>query len=309
MSTPKYLYLTTIPNQDTELINAECTALTSHTPDIYGIAISETCVDVRRGAYVKSCMEILFEGGSVSEICAQVEAAQLYADDFRVSVVKRPRHLKADTMKIAHIVGGVIGGNAHLTQPCVVFLVVITAERIWLGRVLSESDNRWVTHRKRPYVTSSSLPTRLARTIVNLIACPSDRLVDPCCGTGTIVLEAAQMGMEVVGYDVNPKMVKATQANLAHYGLNVEVHLDDARRIGGRFDALATDLPYGIMLTRDTLQDWEILQNLRSIAPKAAFVALRDLSRPLTDLGYRLRQIVHVPKQSIVRRIFITDTE
>jgi putative methyltransferase (TIGR01177 family) len=309
MSTPRYLYLTTLPNQDAELIHAECRALTGHAPNSYGIAISERQVDVKRGAYVKSCMEVLFEGGSVSEICAHIQSAELYAADFRVSVVRLPRHLKVDTMKIAHTVGGAIGGKARLTQPKVVFPLVVTTERSWLGRLLSESDGRWVTHQKRPYTTSSALPTRLARAVVNLVTSPNDRLVDPCCGTGTIVLEAAHIGVEVVGYDINPNMVSATRANLTHYGLNAPIHLGDARQITGRFDALATDLPYGIMLTGDASQDWEILRNARRMAPKAAFIAIRDLSEQLVDLGYRIRQVIQVPKHSIVRRVFVTASE
>lgn len=308
MSIRKYLYLTSVPNHEAELVNAESRILTGHSPNAYGITISEKCVDVTRGAYVKCCMEILFEGGGVSEVCGQIEASGLYAEDFRVSVVKRPRRLEADTIKIAHIVGGVIGGTVRLEQPRVVFLVVITHEQVWLGRLLSESDGWWFVHRKRPYMTSSALPTKLARAIVNLIADPSDRLVDPCCGTGTIVLEAAHIGMRVVGYDINPKMVKATQGNLVHHNLGASVQLGDARQIKGQYDALATNLPYGIMLDRDPIQDWAILQNLNNIASKAAFVSIQDLSQPLEDLGYGIQQIVHVPKQNMVRRIYITDT-
>ena len=62
------------------------------------------------------------------------------------------------------------------------------------------------------------------------------------------------------------------------------------------------------MLNRTPIQDREILQNLNKVTPKAAFVAIQDLSKPLEDLGYRVRQIVHVPKQNMVRRIYITDT-
>jgi tRNA G10 N-methylase Trm11 len=253
-------------------------------------------------------MEILFEAGSIADICAQIQSAELYAEDFRVSALRLPRNLPVDTMKIAHTVGGVIGGKARLTRPCVTFLTVVTSEKIWLGRLLSESDGGWVAHQKRPYTTSSSLPTRLARTMVNLIASPTDRLVDPCCGTGTIVLEAAQMGMEVVGYDINPNMVKGTQANLAHYGLKAKVCLGDARQICGTFDAVATDLPYGIMLAGDASRDQEILRNIRHIAPKAAFVDIRELGGELIDLGYNVKQIVDAPKQRILRRIFIADT-
>lgn len=308
MSPGRYFYLTTILDQDTDLIGAECRALTGCVPNPYGIAISDRRVDVKRGAYVKSCMEILFEGGSVAEICAQIKSAELHADDFRVTVFRLPRNLPVETMKIAHTVGAVIGGKVRLTLPRVIFLTVVTSEKIWFGRLLSESDGRWVTHRKRPHVTSSSLPTRLARAMVNLIASLGDRLVDPCCGTGTIVLEAAQMGIKVAGYDLNPNMVKATQKNLAHYGLTANVHLEDARQIRGRFDAVATDLPYGIMLPSDISRDDEILRNIRDLAPKAAFVDIRDLGGQLIDLGYTIRQIIHAPKHSILRRIFITDT-
>ena len=111
---PKYLYLTSVPNHEAELVNAECKVLTGHPPNAYGIAISEKCVDVTRGAYVKCCMEILFEDGGVSEVCAQIENSGLCAEGFRVSVVKRPRQLEANTIRSAHIVGGVIGGI-----PCV----------------------------------------------------------------------------------------------------------------------------------------------------------------------------------------------
>ncbi|MCH8289497.1 methyltransferase domain-containing protein [Candidatus Poribacteria bacterium] len=309
MSTPKYLYLTNIPKLHAELIRAECIALTGSVPNAEGIAISEKCVDVKRGAYVKSCVEILFEGGSVSEICSQIRSAELHAEDFRVSIVKLPRNLKVDSMQTARIVGGVIGGKVNLTQPQVVFLTVITNDKIWLGRRLSESDGKWVEHSKRPHTTSSSLPTRLARVMVNLIASPEDRLLDPCCGTGTIVLEAAQMGMKVAGYDINPRMVGATAKNLDYYGLSGEIHLGDARRICSQSDAVATDLPYGINMVQNILRDREILQNIRTLAPKAAFVDVRDLSKELIDLGYRVEKVIPVPKHSILRRIFLTATQ
>ena len=130
MSPPSYMYLTAIPNQDAELINAECRALTGHAPSSYGIAISERCVDVKRGAYVKSCTEILFEAGSLAEICGQIKSAELHAEDFRVSVVRFPRNLHVDTMKIAHSVGGLIGGRVCLTKPRVIFLMAVTSEEL-----------------------------------------------------------------------------------------------------------------------------------------------------------------------------------
>lgn len=306
MNKQKYLYLTATPHQFTGLVSAECVTLTASIPNEHGIAISERCVDVRRGAYLKSCTELLFEATSLAELCANIRAAGLQADAFRVSIVKKPRRLNVNSIELARKIGGVIGGKPDLTQPRVVFLTVVTTEKIWFGRLLSESDGMWLAHNQRPHVTSSSLPARLARVLVNLVATPGDSLLDPCCGTGTVVMSAAHNGIRAVGYDINPRMVGATIKNLQHYGLAAEVRLGDAREISGQFDAIATDLPYGISLVKDTYQEAEILSNLRTLAPKAAFVDIRDLSKPLEDLGYRIETIIPIPKQTLIRRIFIT---
>ena len=302
---PTYLYLTAIPEGLTALVTAECITLTGAAPNMHGITISEQCGDVRRSAYLKSCSEILFETSSLTELCADLRSADLHADEFRVSVVKKPRSLEVNSMELARDIGSAIGGRANLSQPQVTFLAVVTAEQIWFGRLLSESDNVWLAHDQRPYVTSSSLPSRLARVLVNLMARPGDRLLDPCCGTGTIVMSAAHSGIQAVGYDNNPRMVGATTKNLQHFGLTADVALGDARQVSGQFDAVATDLPYGINLNKDKSQDIEILANLRTCAPKAAFIDLRDLTNPLNDLGYQIEAVIPVPKLSIVRRIFI----
>ena len=303
---PTYLYLTAIPDRLIALVAAECIALTGSAPNTHGIAISEHRVDVCRGAYLKSCSEVLFETASLTELRADIRSAGLHADEFRVSVVKKPRSLKVNSMELARDIGSDIAGNANLNNPQVTFLVVLTAEKIWFGRLLSESDNVWLAHNQRPYVTSSSLPARLARVLVNLVARPGDSLLDPCCGTGTIVMSAAHSGIRAVGYDTNLRMIGATTKNLRHFGLTADVTLGDARQVQGEFDAIATDLPYGINLIKNNSQDTEILANLRTCAPKAAFIDLRDLSKPLNDLGYQIEAILPVPKLSIVRRIFIT---
>lgn len=305
MIAQKYLYLLAIPSQLTELASAESAALTGAIPDEYGITVSDRCVDVRRGAYLKSCTEVLFETGNVAELLSDIQSADLHADGFRVSVVKKPRSLNINSMVLAHQIGSIIGGKPNLSSPRVIFLTVITPEKIWFGQLLSESDGTWVAHDQRPHVTSSSLPARLAQALVNLVASPGDRLLDPCCGTGTIVMSAAHCGVQATGYDINPRMVGATTKNLDHYGLTAEVKLGDARTIQQRFDVVATDLPYGISLVKDTAAAKEILTNLRGCAPKFGFIDIRDLSQPLTDLGYRVETIIPVPKLRLVRRIFI----
>ena len=308
MPIARYLYLTTIPDQNSELIKSETDILVGAIPNSLGIAISEKRVDVSRGAYVKMCVDILFEGEQICEIINQIKDTGLHMNGFRVSVARRPRKLKTDSKAIANQVGAAIGGNPNLDQPSVIFLVLVTEKKIYFGKVSSESDGRWYQHKQRPHSTSSSLPTRLARTIVNLTANPSNNILDPCCGTGTILLEAASMGIKIFGCDNNYKMVEATRKNLAHYNLPGEINLDDAIKVRGEFDAVITDLPYGITLTSNETQEREIMQNIRNLAPKATFIAIRDLTMDLLDLDYHIQQHIRAKKHTITRQIFVTET-
>ena len=58
------------------------------------------------------------------------------------------------------------------------------------------------------------LPPKLARMMVNLAPVKAGRILDPFCGTGVLLQEAALLGYDVYGTDLVPKMVQFTQANL-----------------------------------------------------------------------------------------------
>ena len=65
------------------------------------------------------------------------------------------------------------------------------------------------------------LPPKLALMMVNFSANEKGslppRIWDPFCGTGTILVEAARMGISVFGSDVSDKMVTASQQNMTHF--------------------------------------------------------------------------------------------
>lgn len=60
------------------------------------------------------------------------------------------------------------------------------------------------------------LPPKLAQILINLCGpLPSDsRLLDPFCGTGVVLQEAALIGYRPYGTDLNPRMVEYTARNL-----------------------------------------------------------------------------------------------
>lgn len=300
-----YLYLTVRSEPERHLIAAECVAIVGSVPDDRGIVLTETETDVSRAAYVKTCMKVITRATDLPELYAQLEEIGLSSEEFRVSVAKFPRRLPLDSHQVMHQVGARIAGDPNLSAPRTVFLVVATREELWLGEVLSGSDGLWNEHSQKAHLYSSSLPTRLARAMVNLVAAPGDKIIDPCCGSGTILIEAASMGVKALGCDINHKLVAASVGNLKHFGLSGMVLLADARNIAGKFDAVVTDLPYGRNCPSDGQLCHDILKNLRNLAPKAAVVTGEDMSELLLKMGYDVKQVIAVPKASLTRYIHV----
>jgi tRNA (guanine10-N2)-dimethyltransferase len=59
------------------------------------------------------------------------------------------------------------------------------------------------------------LPPKLAQTMLNLAqVAPGDRLLDPFCGTGVVLQEAALMNASLYGTDVSERMIEYTRHNL-----------------------------------------------------------------------------------------------
>lgn len=75
-----------------------------------------------------------------------------------------------------------------------------------------------------------------------------ERLLDPCCGSGTILIEAALMGAAIHGGDNDPEAVSATRSNMKDAGVNGKIEQWDARVLplrDGSTKHIVTNLPWG----------------------------------------------------------------
>jgi tRNA G10 N-methylase Trm11 len=70
-------------------------------------------------------------------------------------------------------------------------------------------------------------------------------LLDPCCGSGTVLAEAAAQGWDPVGGDLDPAAIEATRQNLGRTARHFRA---DVRRLplaGASVAAVASNLPFG----------------------------------------------------------------
>ena len=103
----------------------------------------------------------------------------------------------------------------------------------------------------RPYFSPIGIHPRIARAMINLSNCADDRtLIDPFCGTGGVLIEGADMGLEVIGIDLKDRMIEFSKGNLRHYGFKGKLINSDFKKVADlNFGSIVCDPPYGIAST------------------------------------------------------------
>ena len=156
---------------------------------------------------------------------------------------------------------GKADGPADAAGPC----------RLWLGRRVSAGAGQ-LLHTyglpRRHHLSRTSLPADLAFLMANQAHVGAGSLVlDPFCGSGSLLLSAAHFGAATVGLDISEAELSAN--GTANIGRNFEerglpppellLTADAAGLVSGdvlpaepgsryaSFDAIVTDPPYGIM--------------------------------------------------------------
>ena len=279
------------------LIAAECRSLTGGVPDAAGVATATSVDAVERAAFVQQGLAVVASGESFGDLVDAVRSATFDAHRFRIDVHDPTDRSTRGTTEVAIALADVIPFGPDLKTPEHRF-VVIPGESEWIfAEVIAATNAGYRRHDDKPWTTSSSLDSRFARGLVNLM--PDARSVlDPCCGAGSIVLEAASLGLDARGVDWKPAMVGMTTENLAHfdYAANV-VHADSRTHEFDAVDTVVTDLPYGHAIDADEPTIRAILANCARTAPLGVFVAPADFSLWLQAVGYTDIDVVTVLKR------------
>ena len=127
---------------------------------------------------------------------------------------------------------------------------------------------------------------------------PAHVVLDPFCGSGTLLVEAARRwpGAALHGSDVREANIAGTGENRDHFGLDqLELREGDARDVdllwpGLRPDTVLANLPFGLRLGRGTNHYWLYRTFLESLAR-------------MTDPGARV--VLLVGKRKVLNRVVV----
>lgn len=192
--------------------------------------------------------------------------------------------------------------KVNLKAPDKTFFGLLTSGKLIFGVKLAEIKPKTFSERrprKKPFFHPSAMPSKLARCMVNLAHAKAGKLLlDPFCGTGSILVEAALIGCRALGLDVQRCMAQGCRKNLSHFNLSLEgVVIADARKLPlTRIDCIATDPPYGrsaTTLKSTTKQIVEgVLSSARSLLQRGQRICIAspktlNIAQVGLNLGYR----------------------
>ncbi len=167
--------------------------------------------------------------------------------------------------------------EVNLKAPKTPVEVILANNKAFACLLIHENNENYSLRRPhlRPGFSPVSLHPKLARAIVNLTGIRKGVILDPFCGTGGLLIEAALMGLKAEGYDISNEKLKNSAENLAFLKIkNAKIKKQDATSFNKKFNYIATDLPYGKSTGVKNLNSLYLnfLKNLRKNLKKRAVV-------------------------------------
>jgi tRNA (guanine6-N2)-methyltransferase len=148
--------------------------------------------------------------------------------------------------------------------------------------------DRWY---QRAHLPGALKPSIAAALVLLAQTTATTHVLDPCCGSGTILIEAALQGASVCGGDSNPLAVAATQTNLAAAGVSASVQHWDATSLpiaDAAVDRVITNLPWGrqvqVQEPLPALHQRMFTQMRRVLAPWGRLVLLTNVPEEIDPL-------------------------
>ena len=290
-----------------ELCNMEINSLFNIKPSAKQF-FSKKYINPSRSPFLKEVIKIKYEEDSLEKILSNIKKDNISYEKFKVCYVKNEHNDISYDSRLRSIreVGFVINGEADIHNP-EVLLGLTNVNGKWIFGEYERNDFQWHIHDKKPYSYSNSLSLRIARALVNIAVGDNvgQTLIDPCCGVGTVVIEALSMGINACGWELNKNISENAKKNLEFFGYENVITHGNMLNIRDVFDIAIIDMPYGLFTPITKEEQIAIIRGSRSIAKKLIIVTFENMSEIIEEAGFKIINNAHVAKGKFKRYISI----
>ncbi|MBS4209922.1 RNA methyltransferase [Bacillus sp. FJAT-50079] len=276
------------------------------------VLFSSKAVDPSRSPFMKKRLEVMVATNTMEEIIEYVKTLQLDDATFKITCIndaeleKMKKLSLPERRQIERKIGLEFKAEVDFEQPDHHFGVLNLHGRWYFG-YYEKSEAVWHHHIQKPRSYSTALSTRLARAVVN-IAVPDPaglKVIDPCCGIGTVLVEALSMGIDIIGRDKNPLVTTGSRENIAYFGLKGNVQLGPISDVTDDYDVAIIDLPYNIYTHITSEQTFDIIRHARRIAKKAVIITIDSIDELIEAAGFTIVDRCIAKKSTFSREILV----
>ncbi|MEG0306775.1 MAG: SAM-dependent methyltransferase [Clostridium sp.] len=303
----KYFYNLNYPKYEKDICDMEMKYLFEEkVVDKY--IFSDRDIKTSRSPFIKEKISVKYVEETLEAIVRRIVEDEISYEQFKVCYIKLEGGdvEYKDRLQSIREIGLIINGESEMYDPKVL-LGVTKVEGKWIFGEYEKNDYQWHIHDRKPHSYSNSLGLRLSRALVN-IAVGDDlhlKLVDPCCGVGTVVIDAMSMGIDAKGFEINKPIAKNAKDNLNFFGYDNVITTGDMREIDEKFDVAIIDLPYGVFTPTTVKEQTDIITTARNIADKLVLVTFEDMDNIIKEAGFEIVDKCFVCKGKFKRHINI----
>ncbi len=308
----QYIYNLSYPDYEEDLCALEVKSLFNLSLD-GKVFFSSKQVDPSISPYLKQRLEIAYRTSSFSDIIELLEKNTITLNDFKVEYLKlfSDDPYAKKRKELCKEVGFRIQGFPSFTSPKTTFGITFYKDNWYFG-VLAKNNRKWKKHNSKPYSYSSSLGINLAKALVNIAGNGdfSKRLIDPCCGVGTVLLEGFFAGYDIIGWEIKSKVAENARINLRHFNNPPRVTSGDIQDIEDTFDASIVDIPYGNFTPTSEENRVSIIKNAKRISKKVVIVSSDDITYLILSQNLTVLDLCTVSKGrkgSFIRYIWVCE--
>ena len=304
---PSFFYTVNYRDSEFDLCRLEIKSLFQLEPD-KKYFFSDIDFDVSRSPFIKEKISVVYAAESFEELLQCLQKEPYNAEQFKIIFVRPEQSSFGYQARLAAMgqVGAFITGFANVKNPQVL-LGLTEIEGKWLFGIYEKNDCLWHKHNEKPNTYSHSLEFRVARALVNMAVGSnlSATLIDPCCGVGTVLLEALSMGIPAYGVEINPLVAQKARENLLYFDYPDVIQLGDMHMIQAHFYAAIVDIPYGILTPITKKEQQAILKTARKISDRLVLVTFENMDTEIQQAGFSISDRGIVTKGSFVRYVHI----
>lgn len=268
-------------------------------------------VNPSRSPFIKLKINIRYMKDNLNEIIDNIKEDKLCYDDFKVNYIKSEDGdiSYKERLNATKEIGFVITGFPDIHNPKVELAITKVNEK-WIFGELVKNDFKWQSHNDKPHSYSNAIPVRMARALVNIAIGDNEnlKLVDPCCGVGTVVIEALDLGVNVKGYEISKPIACNARNNIEFLGYDRDIitsgNMHDINEI---FDVAILDIPYGLYSPITLKEQIDIINTARRITRKLVIITFEDMDNLIISAGFKILDKCYMAKGSMKREIVICE--